>query len=129
MQGFQTAQKLDKLGMRGSDTCELLFENCEVPEGNVLGKVSPPLTPLMMPDAARLPTQKHLRGSSAVLFVPQGEVAFGKPSLNSLLAAVAAQCLPPLEMKQVCTQQHAGYDCGTAAMKRAGRTNAKMQSA
>ena len=40
MQGFQTAQKLDKLGMRGSDTCELLFENCEVPEANVLGKVS-----------------------------------------------------------------------------------------
>ena len=39
MQGFQTAQKLDKLGMRGSDTCELLFENCEVPEANVLGKV------------------------------------------------------------------------------------------
>ena len=28
LQGFSTAQKLDKLGMRGSDTCELLFENC-----------------------------------------------------------------------------------------------------
>lgn len=37
-QGFSTAQKLDKLGMRGSDTCELLFENCEVPEENVLGE-------------------------------------------------------------------------------------------
>ncbi|PSC68944.1 Isovaleryl-dehydrogenase [Micractinium conductrix] len=37
MQGFSTAQKLDKLGMRGSDTCELLFENCEVPVENVLG--------------------------------------------------------------------------------------------
>ena len=36
-QGFSTAQKLDKLGMRGSDTCELLFENCEVPVENVLG--------------------------------------------------------------------------------------------
>ncbi|XP_057755431.1 isovaleryl-CoA dehydrogenase, mitochondrial-like [Arachis stenosperma] len=36
---FSTAQKLDKLGMRGSDTCELLFENCLVPEENVLGKV------------------------------------------------------------------------------------------
>ncbi len=36
--GFSTAQKLDKLGMRGSDTCELLFENCEVPEDNVLGE-------------------------------------------------------------------------------------------
>ncbi|MBV8525875.1 MAG: isovaleryl-CoA dehydrogenase [Acetobacteraceae bacterium] len=35
--GFVTAQKLDKLGMRGSNTCELVFENCEVPEENVLG--------------------------------------------------------------------------------------------
>jgi isovaleryl-CoA dehydrogenase len=35
--GFSTAQKLDKLGMRGSSTCELLFEDCEVPLENVLG--------------------------------------------------------------------------------------------
>jgi isovaleryl-CoA dehydrogenase len=35
--GFSTAQKLDKLGMRGSDTCELVFENCRVPVENVLG--------------------------------------------------------------------------------------------
>ncbi len=39
MKGFSTAQKLDKLGMRGSNTCELVFENCEVPEANVLGTV------------------------------------------------------------------------------------------
>ena len=39
MAGFSTAQKLDKLGMRGSDTCELIFEDCEVPEENVLGAV------------------------------------------------------------------------------------------
>jgi isovaleryl-CoA dehydrogenase len=38
--GFSTAQKLDKLGMRGSNTCELVFENCEVPEENVLGKLN-----------------------------------------------------------------------------------------
>ena len=37
MKGFSTAQKLDKLGMRGSNTCELIFEDCEVPEENVLG--------------------------------------------------------------------------------------------
>jgi alkylation response protein AidB-like acyl-CoA dehydrogenase len=37
--GFSTAQKLDKLGMRGSDTCELVFQDCEVPEENVLGVV------------------------------------------------------------------------------------------
>ena len=36
--GFSTAQKLDKLGMRGSDTCELIFEECEVPATNILGK-------------------------------------------------------------------------------------------
>ncbi len=36
--GFSTAQKLDKLGMRGSDTGELVFEDCEVPEENVLGR-------------------------------------------------------------------------------------------
>jgi isovaleryl-CoA dehydrogenase len=35
--GFSTAQKLDKLGMRGSNTCELVFEDCEIPEENVLG--------------------------------------------------------------------------------------------
>ncbi len=38
MKGFTTAQKLDKLGMRGSDTCELVFQDCEVPEENVIGK-------------------------------------------------------------------------------------------
>ena len=38
MKGFSTAQKLDKLGMRGSNTCELVFEDCEVPYENVLGE-------------------------------------------------------------------------------------------
>ena len=37
--GFSTAQKLDKLGMRGSNTCELVFEDCRVPAENVLGAV------------------------------------------------------------------------------------------
>ncbi|MEE8271190.1 MAG: acyl-CoA dehydrogenase family protein, partial [Alphaproteobacteria bacterium] len=37
--GFSTAQKLDKLGMRGSNTCELVFDDCEVPDQNVLGAV------------------------------------------------------------------------------------------
>ena len=39
MKGFSKAQKLDKLGMRGSNTCELVFDNCEIPEANVLGEV------------------------------------------------------------------------------------------
>jgi isovaleryl-CoA dehydrogenase len=38
--GFSTAQKLDKLGMRGSDTGELVFEDCEVPQENLLGELN-----------------------------------------------------------------------------------------
>jgi isovaleryl-CoA dehydrogenase len=45
--GFSQAQKLDKLGMRGSNTCELVFEDCEVPEENVLGKVGDGVRVLM----------------------------------------------------------------------------------
>ncbi len=40
MKGFSTAQKLDKLGMRGSNTCELVFADCEIPAENVLGQVN-----------------------------------------------------------------------------------------
>ncbi|MGZ5570523.1 MAG: isovaleryl-CoA dehydrogenase [Usitatibacter sp.] len=40
MKGFSTAQKLDKLGMRGSNTCELVFQDCEIPESQVLGAVN-----------------------------------------------------------------------------------------
>ena len=45
--GFRSAQKLDKLGMRGSDTGELVFEDCEVPEENVLGAVGRGVNVLM----------------------------------------------------------------------------------
>jgi isovaleryl-CoA dehydrogenase len=47
MKGFSTAQKLDKLGMRGSNTCELVFENCEIPHANVLGEVNQGVQVLM----------------------------------------------------------------------------------
>jgi isovaleryl-CoA dehydrogenase len=40
MKGFSTGPKLDKLGMRGSETCELIFEDCEIPHENVLGEVN-----------------------------------------------------------------------------------------
>ena len=40
MEGFSTGPKLDKLGIRGSGTCELIFENCKVPEANVLGPLN-----------------------------------------------------------------------------------------
>jgi len=45
--GFSTAQKLDKLGMRGSDTGELIFEDCEVPAENVLGELGRGVNVLM----------------------------------------------------------------------------------
>jgi isovaleryl-CoA dehydrogenase len=45
--GFSTAQKLDKLGMRGSDTCELVFTDCEVPAENVLGDIGGGVNVLM----------------------------------------------------------------------------------
>ena len=45
--GFSTAQKLDKLGMRGSNTCELVFQDCEVPEENVLGALGKGVNVLM----------------------------------------------------------------------------------
>jgi isovaleryl-CoA dehydrogenase len=47
MKGFTTAQKLDKLGMRGSNTCELLFEDCAVPAENVLGNLNQGVNVLM----------------------------------------------------------------------------------
>ena len=45
--GFSTAQKLDKLGMRGSNTCELVFQDCEIPAENVLGEVDKGVRVLM----------------------------------------------------------------------------------
>jgi isovaleryl-CoA dehydrogenase len=45
--GFSTAQKLDKLGMRGSNTCELVFQDCEVPEENVLREIGRGVNVLM----------------------------------------------------------------------------------
>ncbi|AIA76461.1 isovaleryl-CoA dehydrogenase [Halomonas sp. XH26] len=47
MPGFTTAQKLDKLGMRGSNTCELVFQDCKVPVENVLGEVGKGVRVLM----------------------------------------------------------------------------------
>ncbi len=45
--GFSTAQKLDKLGMRGSNTCELVFQDCEVPAENILGELNKGVNVLM----------------------------------------------------------------------------------
>ncbi len=47
MKGFSTAQKLDKLGMRGSNTCELVFEDCAIPAENIVGQVNEGVRVLM----------------------------------------------------------------------------------
>ena len=47
MPGFSIAQKLDKLGMRGSNTCELVFENCAIPDANRVGEVNEGVRVLM----------------------------------------------------------------------------------
>ena len=47
MKGYSTAQKLDKLGMRGSNTCELVFDNCEIPDENRVGEVNEGVRVLM----------------------------------------------------------------------------------
>lgn len=75
MKGFSTAQKLDKLGMRGSDTCELVFEDCEVPEENVLSEVGRGVNVLMSgldyerAEAGRGPARHHagVHGRGAAL--------------------------------------------------------------
>jgi isovaleryl-CoA dehydrogenase len=47
MKGFSTAQKLDKLGMRGSNTCELVFDDCEIPDANRVGEINEGVRVLM----------------------------------------------------------------------------------
>ncbi len=47
MEGFSTSPKLDKLGMRGSPTCELVFDNCAVPESHILGELDRGVAVLM----------------------------------------------------------------------------------
>ncbi len=47
MKGFRTAQKLDKLGMRGSNTCELVFDDCEIPDANRIGEANEGVRVLM----------------------------------------------------------------------------------
>src|SRR5438876_3015850 len=83
--GFSTAQKLDKLGMRGSDTCELVFQDCEVPEDNVLGKLNDGVKVLMSgldyerPVLAAGPLGIMQACMDAVLHYVHERKQFGKP--------------------------------------------------
>src|SRR3546814_9086591 len=65
--GFSTAQKLDKLGMRGSNTCELVFQDCEVTEENVLGGVGRGVNVLMRSEEHTSKLQSTMRTSDVVI--------------------------------------------------------------
>ena len=80
--GFSTAQKLDKLGMRGSNTCELVFENCRIPAENVLGSVHEGVKVL----SADLKTEA---GQKLISMLPRKRV--GQPQdLDALLMLLAS---------------------------------------
>ena len=76
--GFRPAQKLDKLGMRGSPTSELVFEDCEVPAENVLGQVGEPRIPSLSSFCAGRKPLKPFSTRKAVM--PRG------PASGSVLA-------------------------------------------
>ena len=102
--GFSTAEKLDKLGMRGSNTAELVFNNCEVPVENILGTFDPTspsspiggiiyyITPPRGLDALAL---DPMRGVLYVLFMIGIVIVFGKlwVELGGLSPKKAAQNL------------------------------------
>src|ERR1044072_901246 len=93
MKGFSTAQKLDKLGMRGSDTCELVFEDCAVPEENVLGEAGCGVNVLM----SGLDYERAVlaAGPLGIFQLVQGKVADMYVTMNASRAyvyAVAKAC-------------------------------------
>ncbi|CAN4120342.1 unnamed protein product [Withania somnifera] len=117
MTGFSTAQKLDKLGMRGSDTCELVFENCSVPKENVLGKVGKGVYVLMSGlDLERLVLSSDPVGIMQAcldVVLPCGKVADMYTSLQSsrsYLYSVAREC----DSGTINTKDSAGVILSTA---------------
>ena len=103
LKGFSTAQKLDKLGMRGSDTCELVFEDCEVPEENVLGEVGRGVNVLMSRPRLRArgaggrPARHHagLHGRGAALRARAQAVRPADRRRSSWCRARSPTCTPP----------------------------------
>ncbi|KAG9080367.1 hypothetical protein FRC06_006674, partial [Ceratobasidium sp. 370] len=77
MPGFSTHQKLDKFGMRGSDTCELVFEDCFVPSENILGKLNKGAGVLM----SGLDLERLVLSGGPLGQVPSLHVANGSNSL------------------------------------------------
>jgi isovaleryl-CoA dehydrogenase len=92
--GFSRAQKLDKLGMRGSDTCELVFEDCEVPAENVIGGVVLAAGPLGIMQACMdvvmpyVHERKQFGKSIGEFQLVQGKIADMYVAMNSARAYV-----------------------------------------
>lgn len=92
MPGFSTSKKLDKLGMRGSNTCELVFEDCEVPGECADNKGVSVLAPLRAREAHLSITEVHHHYMFHDMQLGCGLTAAGQ--LSALATAPAAACLP-----------------------------------
>jgi len=120
MPGFSTAQKLDKLGMRGSNTCELVFEDCRIPDANVLGTVNEGVYMLMKGlDSERVVLSAGPIGimqacMDAVLPYVNERKQFGKPiSHFGIMQAKLADMYTSLQSARAFTYRVAGqFDRG-----------------
>lgn len=92
MPGFSTSQKLDKLGMRGSNTCELIFEDCKVPGECPQTKAAPALVPLQAGKVHVTITEVHCHYVYCEMQLDCGPGAAGQ--LSVLATGSAAACLP-----------------------------------
>jgi isovaleryl-CoA dehydrogenase len=118
--GYSTAQKLDKLGMRGSNTCELVFEDCRIPGANVLGNVNEGVYLLMKGlDSERLVLSAGPIGimqacMDAVLPYVNERKQFGRPvSSFGLMQAKLADMYTALQSARAFTYRVAGqFDRG-----------------
>jgi isovaleryl-CoA dehydrogenase len=118
--GYSTAQKLDKLGMRGSNTCELVFEDCRIPAANVLGNVNEGVYLLMKGlDSERLVLSAGPIGimqscMDAVLPYVNERKQFGQPiSSFGLMQAKLADMYTALQSARAFTYRVAGqFDRG-----------------
>ena len=93
MPGFSTSPKLDKLGMRGSPTCELVFNNCAVPEGHILGKLDRGVEVLMSGLNYELYDEAGARVVKTATSAEDGYVTFAdvRPGVYTVRFAIPAQ--------------------------------------
>jgi isovaleryl-CoA dehydrogenase len=118
--GFSTAQKLDKLGMRGSHTCELVFQDCHIPEANLLGEANGGVYILMRGlDSERLvlsggPIGIMQAAMDVVLPYVRERKQFGKPIGEfEMMQAKIADMFVALQSSRALTYRVCErFDCG-----------------